>query len=109
MTSPLLIALTLAAADTTEAAANRHDPWFGPDKVKHGVLAFAVQGGSYASLRLTADHRSAIAGATLVTVGLSLFKEFRDRDRTGFSVRDLAWDAAGIAVAAVMLSHQPRR
>lgn len=106
--SPLLLAFTLAMADSTEAVAERRDPWVGPDKVKHGVFAFAVQGGSYATLRLTADHRPALAGATLVTVGLSLLKEYRDRDRTGFSIRDLAWDAAGIAVAAVLLSHQPR-
>lgn len=106
--SPVLLAFALLAGDTA-AAAPRHDPWFGADKVKHGVFAFAVQGGGYAALRAGADHRTALAGAVALTAGLSLLKEYRDRGRTGFSARDLAWDAAGIVLATVVLSHQPRR
>jgi hypothetical protein len=36
-------------------------------------------------------------------------KEVHDRRAGGrFSVRDLAWDAAGIAAASAMLSHTAR-
>ena len=77
--------------------------------MKHAVVAFAVQGGGYAALRTVGDHRTAIAGATLATVAVSLLKERFDRDRTGFSVRDLAWDALGIALASAIVSHAPQR
>jgi len=36
-------------------------------------------------------------------------KEFRDRGSTGFSWRDLAWDAVGIVAASVVLSHRAQR
>lgn len=104
---PWMIALSLVTADTARSAPP--DPWFGPDKVQHSVVAFAIQGGAYAALRGVGDHRAALAGATLATVGLSILKERLDRKRTGFSFRDLAWDAAGIVVASVIVSHAPQR
>lgn len=104
-----VLAFTLATSDTSAMRPPAPDPWFGADKVKHGVLAVALQGGTYATLRLAADHREALAGAIAVTASLSLLKELRDRDRTGFSFRDLAWDAAGIVVATVLLSNADRR
>lgn len=106
---PWLLAVTLLTADSADAPRRNGDPWLGPDKVQHGTLAFAVQGGAYATLRLAADHGPALAGATVVTLGLSILKEVRDRDRTGFSMRDLVWDAAGIVAATLVLSHQPQR
>lgn len=105
---PWIVALTLATADTAPAA-RPVDPWFGPDKVKHAVVAFAVQGGSYAALRVAGAHHTALLGATVATIGVSLLKERFDRNRTGFSVRDLAWDALGIAVASAIVSHAPQR
>lgn len=105
---PWIVALTLAAADTA-APPPPADPWLGTDKVKHAVVAFAVQSGGYAALRTAGGHRTAIAGATLAAVGVSLLKERLDRNRTGFSVRDLAWDALGIALASVIVSHAPQR
>lgn len=104
-----LLAFTLATSDTAAMQRPMHDSWFGPDKVKHGVLAFAIEGGTYATLRLGADHRAALAGAIAATASLSLLKELHDRGGTGFSVRDLAWDAAGIVVATVLLSNAPQR
>lgn len=106
---PWLLAFTLATGDTSAMQMPPRDPWFGPDKVKHGVIAVALEGGTYATLRLGADHREALAGAIVVTASLSLLKELRDRGRTGFSLRDLAWDAAGIAVATLLLSNASQR
>ncbi len=105
---PWMFALTVMTADTLPPAA-RADPWFAPDKVKHAVVAFSVQSGAYAALRGVTDHGGALAGASLATIGVSLLKERLDRTRTGFSVRDLAWDAAGAVVASLILSHAPRR
>lgn len=103
-----MVAVSLITADTA-GATRPVDPWFGTDKAKHAVVAFAVQGGTYAALRTVGGHSTAIIGATAATVGVSLLKERFDRGRTGFSVRDLAWDALGIAVASVIVSHAPQR
>lgn len=112
MIGPVTAALVLFGsmdASTHAPRADARDPWLAPDKVKHGVLAFAIQGGGYATLRLAADHRGAIAGATVVTAGLGLLKEWRDRRQTGFSYRDLAWDAAGIVLATIVVARSPQR
>lgn len=104
---PWMLALSLAAGDTVRRPVD--DPWLGADKVKHGIVAFAIEGGAYASLRTVADHRASLVGATVAAVGISLLKERLDRTRSGFSVRDLAWDAAGIVLASVLVSHAPQR
>ena len=104
-----LLVFGLASADTVTAPRVANDRWVGPDKVKHLVVAAAAQSGTYAALRLGADHGAALAGATVATVALSLVKERLDRRGTGFSVRDLAWDAAGIAIATFVLTRAPHR
>ena len=104
-----VLVFSLASADTVTAPRVANDRWLGPDKVKHLVVAAGAQGGTYAALRLGADHGAALAGATVATVALSLVKERLDRRGTGFSVRDLAWDAAGIALATLVLTRAPHR
>lgn len=113
-----MLALGLAASDTTarvplseppRAVAQAPDPWIGADKVKHATFAFALQGGAYAAMRGATDHRLALAGATVATGVVSLLKERMDRRTTGFSARDLAWDAVGIVAASVLLASVPHR
>ena len=104
---PWLLVLPLAGADTNTTAVQR-DSWIGVDKVKHAVVSFALQSGGYAALRAVSDHTGAVIGATVITFGVGLTKERRDRASTGFSVRDLAWDVVGIAAATIVLSHRPR-
>lgn len=108
MIPPWVAGLALMSADTADTTSQR-DRWLGPDKVKHATVAFAIQGGSYAAMRGATGHSGAIIGAMAVTVAASVLKERLDRRRTGFSVRDLAWDAVGIAIAAVIVSHAPQR
>lgn len=103
------LGLALGGAAGSDSMPPRRDPAFGPDKVKHAVFAFALQSGAYATARAGVGHRGALVGATAFTVALSLHKERRDRATTGFSVRDLAWDAAGILVATFVLARQPAR
>lgn len=109
MIDTLALVLSMASTDTVSPRPAARDPWLGADKVKHGVFAFALQSSAYAAVRLVAPHRESIAAATAFTLTLSVLKERSDRGRTGFSVRDLVWDAAGIAVASVILSQSPQR
>lgn len=86
------------------------DPWFGTDKVKHFFLAFFVQSVAYSTLRATnVGHESSLLGSGALAMGVGLGKELVDRRRTGhFSPRDLAWDAAGVAGATLLLDRTSR-
>jgi uncharacterized protein YfiM (DUF2279 family) len=85
------------------------DGWLGADKIKHFLLAGFVQSTSYSVLRATSlDHRSSLMGATALSAGVAVGKELSDRRSTGFSVRDLAWDAAGIGVSTALLDRIQR-
>jgi len=81
------------------------DRWFSADKAKHFFLAAFVQKLSYGTLRSTGLNRDAsLAGATGVSLTLSVGKEVQDRRRGGsISPKDLVWDLAGLAAASVVL------
>ncbi|HEX5829486.1 MAG TPA: hypothetical protein VFY16_00805 [Gemmatimonadaceae bacterium] len=81
------------------------DQWFGEDKLKHFVLSALVQSVSYSALQLSGvDGDPALAGATAVTLGLGVGKEWCDRRAGGaFSGKDLTWDVAGAATATLWL------
>jgi putative lipoprotein len=87
-----------------------HDSWFGPDKVQHFFASAFVQSMSYGSLRAAgASHGAALAGATATTAAVGVGKEIHDlRVKGDFSVRDLAWDAAGAGAATVLLVRVAR-
>jgi uncharacterized protein YfiM (DUF2279 family) len=105
--SGLLIVLWTPAAGA-QAAAPR-DRWVGADKVKHFALAFFVQSMGYSAARATgAGHRSSLALASVVTAVTGVGKEWHDRRTTGFSARDLAWDAAGAGAATLLLRRTSR-
>jgi|SRR5690242_18698794 uncharacterized protein YfiM (DUF2279 family) len=100
----LLLVFTLHRADH-----NSGDHWFAADKVKHFFLAAFVESGSFSALRLTGMHRTpAFNTAIGVAAGVSVGKEVYDRLAGGDpSLKDLTWDAAGIAAASVAL-HQTK-
>lgn len=82
------------------------DAWFGADKVKHFFLSALIQSAAYSAARTAGLERSAgqIAGGVVVA-GFGLGKELHDRrSAKPFSVRDLAWDAAGGVAAAALLN-----
>ncbi|HET7585443.1 MAG TPA: hypothetical protein VFK13_11065 [Gemmatimonadaceae bacterium] len=90
--------------------APRGDAWFASDKVKHFFVSAFIESVSYSALR-TADarHADALAGATVFTGAVGIGKELVDEHRgKGFSVRDLAWDGAGMGSAALLLSRTRR-
>jgi uncharacterized protein YfiM (DUF2279 family) len=86
------------------------DRWFGADKFKHFFASAFVQSVSYTSLRaLDVSHGAAMTGASVTTAAVAVGKEIRDEQRgTGFSGRDLVWDAAGAASAALLLDRTRR-
>ena len=116
----LLLAAALAGgfvADTVPAAAQRiapapmraaarpappsqppADAWLGEDKVQHFAASAAVTALAYGGARIVLDEpddaRLAALGAAAVA---GLLKEIHDSRRTFFSVRDLVWDALGMA------------
>jgi putative lipoprotein len=101
----LLLVFTLGRAPEHSG-----DSWFGPDKLQHFFTSAFVQSLGYGVLRRAgAENSPAIAGASVVTAIVGVGKEVRDRRTKGdFSVRDLAWDAAGAGSASVLLVRTVR-
>ena len=106
----ILFATTLLTAqDTAPTPPRQADAWIAEDKVKHAAMSFAVTAFVQAGVR-SADVQTGtavpIAAAVAGIVGIG--KEVHDRRKGGsFSVRDLAWDAAGI-IAGVLVTSQAR-
>jgi putative lipoprotein len=117
MRGKLLIAtllLAVAFAPPNAGAQARHprarDSWFGADKIKHFFMSAFIESLTFSGLQAAGAHRNAaFAGAVGVTAAFGIGKEFHDR-RLGelFSIRDLAWDAAGAGAAVVMLRSTQR-
>ena len=86
------------------------DRWLGRDKVKHFLTSAFVQSVGYAALQAAgAERGAALAGASVATLGAGVAKEVADRRAGGpFSVRDLAWDAAGAGAATLLLVRTQR-
>lgn len=98
-------AVLLPSSGAAAQAAGGRDRWLGADKVKHFLLAAFVNGVTHAALQTArVGPDGARLGGAGATVVFSVGKEVLDR-RSGkpFSVRDLAWDAAGgLSSAALM-------
>lgn len=86
------------------------DRWLGSDKLQHFFSSAFVQSMSYGALRTTGlPHGAALAAATATTAAVGVGKEVMDlRTKGVFSVRDLAWDAAGAGAATVLLVRTQR-
>ncbi|MDB4905649.1 MAG: hypothetical protein JWO05_433 [Gemmatimonadetes bacterium] len=107
----LALVLQLAAASRLAAVrAPAADPWFAADKAKHFTSSAFTCMSTYGVARSAgASHRASLSLAWVATAGIGLWKERHDRSQGKiFSLRDLAWDAAGGAVATVVL-QQVRR
>lgn len=83
------------------------DRWLSSDKLKHFFVSAFVQSVSYSVLRTARVQRDdALTASTAATLVVGIGKEVHD-DRAGkdFSIRDIAWDAAGAGAAAVLLAR----
>lgn len=81
------------------------DAWFGDDKLRHFFLSFAAANVTFGAARLAGLDRDAALPAALAAGALAgLGKEIDDARRGWrFSVRDLVWDAGGLAASALFL------
>lgn len=98
---------TVAAArrDAVLATDPPRDDWFGEDKFQHFFMSLALTHLAYGSARLAGlDRRPALVAAGGVSGAAGLWKEWYDLRRGSiFSVKDLVWDAAGIAAGLVAM------
>jgi putative lipoprotein len=82
------------------------DRWVAEDKLRHFALSFAATQMAYAGGRIATDADTALPLAAGAALALGLAKEVRDARAGGpFSFKDLAWDAAGVALG-VVLAHR---
>jgi uncharacterized protein YfiM (DUF2279 family) len=84
---------------TNHILAPEGDAWLGPDKFKHAAMTYAITTYTFAA---TDSEPAAVATGALS----GILKEIYDRRRGSlFSVRDLVWDAAGIALGYVVVKQ----
>ena len=101
----LMIAVAAAFPGPLRAQAPP-DHWFGADKVKHFMFTALIQSLAYSVTQVTtkAPRPSLLLSASVASAAVGIGKEMYDRRSYGhFSVRDLAWDAAGAGTASLML------
>ena len=86
------------------------DRWFGADKVKHLLVNALAQCAAYSALQYVGvPHRTRLGGSLAAGAALGVGRELYDRRAKGrFSYRDLAWDAAGLGAATVLVVHAER-
>ena len=95
---------TLAVVGLLQVAGR--DPWFGADKLKHFFFTALTQSVAYSVTQVTTrgSRSSLLLSASVASAAVGIGKEMHDRRSYGlFSVRDLAWDAAGAGVATLLL------
>jgi putative lipoprotein len=96
------------AAPRSASAQIPADNWLGVDKVKHFFTSALIQSLAYSVTQVTTrgPRSSLLLSASLATAAVGIGKEVHDRRSYGhFSVRDLAWDAAGAGTASMMLAR----
>lgn len=102
--NPCLLTLALALGcapapvqDTTSRAAP--DQWLAEDKLQHFALSFAATQMTYGAARAVSEPGTAAPAAAGAALALGFAKEIADvRRGEPFSLKDLAWDAAGVAL-----------
>ena len=106
----IALAVTLGA-ETLQGQAQVHsakpkDTAFGPDKVKHFLIAGFVESVAFAGLQAAGANRNAArSGALAAVTGASIGREIHDKKTKGlFSKADLIWDALGAGAALLIVN-----
>ena len=102
------VGLALVAGPRAANAQIPADHWIGADKVKHFFTTALIQSLTYSVIQVTtkAPRSSLLFSASVASAAAGIGKEMYDRRSYGhFSVRDLAWDAAGAGTASLMLAR----
>jgi uncharacterized protein YfiM (DUF2279 family) len=105
---PLPAPDTAAPAARTTATTNppRADAWIAEDKLQHFAMSFAATAFAYGGARTVLDPDAAliVAGSTALLAGIG--KEIHDaRAGRWFSLKDLAWNVAGVALGLTLVHH----
>jgi uncharacterized protein YfiM (DUF2279 family) len=85
-------------APAVSASVAPRDRWLGEDKAQHFAMSFAATAFAYAGARFALDPEPARITAAAAAIAGGMGKEVHDA-RAGrfFSVRDMAWNLAGVA------------
>lgn len=95
---------SFASGPTRRQQAAAQDAWFGDDKLRHFAMSFATATLTYAAARSAGADDAALPGAIVVAAAAGIGKEVYDRrDGRIFSLRDLVWDALGVAAGYAFL------
>lgn len=82
------------------------DRWLGEDKLKHFTMSYGITAFAYAGARTAAGHDASVGVAIGAGAAAGILKELYDRTHgRPFSLRDLLWDAAGVAAGYVMIKN----
>ena len=98
--------LSSSASLAQTHATKPKEPAFGPDKVKHFLIAGFVETVAFSGLQAVGASRStARSGALAAVTGASIGREIHDRKAKGlFSIPDLIWDALGAGAALLIIN-----
>ncbi len=92
-----------APAIYNAAVAAERDDWLGEDKFKHFAMSYMITAATFGAARVAADRDASLTTGIAIGVVAGILKEIYDkRDNRRISVKDLLWDAAGIAAGAVI-------
>ncbi len=104
----VVLALFLGARDTAAQthSAKPREAAFGPDKVKHFLIAGFVESVTFAGLQASGANRNvARSGALAAVAGAVIGRELHDRKTKGlFSIPDLVWGALGAGATLLILN-----
>ena len=98
-----LVFLGILAGCSADAAPPAPDVWFAEDKLQHFTASLAATTVGYGGARTLLEPDPAILAAGAAALGLGIAKELVDvRSGGPFSLKDLAWDAAGVALGLTL-------
>ena len=102
----LALMLSAGASLAQTHATKAKEPAFGPDKVKHFLIAGFVETVAFSGLQAVGASRNAArSGALAAVIGASVGREVHDRKTKGlFSIPDLVWDALGAGAALLIIN-----
>lgn len=102
----LALMFSAAVSPAQTHATRAKEPVFGPDKVKHFLIAGFVETVAFSGLQAVGANRNmARSGALAAVAGASIGREIHDRKTKGlFSIPDLVWDALGAGAALVIIN-----
>lgn len=96
----------VAIQDTARKSEDRGDNWLTPDKFMHFSMSYGITAFAYGGARSFANHDDSMGLAVGSGILAGVLKETWDkRHHKPFSLRDLAWDLAGVGVGYALFRN----